>query len=218
VRLLQNVLTELQDESDARREAKRLPYGHGRWQKDQVILSVRGIYRVERNHPLLDDFERALGVAVRLYRKGARRVEATISHRDLIGRLSFTESQARRTIALLASESLVATDESQNESRVILPRIRPFLRVRNVEEYVKCKAKIDRRHRLKRLAESPLAALRWFTESDARNLDKILVGALTVLVGAAFVAAVFWGVGQLSAGSGESGKSGNSPEQQAQRK
>jgi hypothetical protein len=196
IRLLQKVLTELEDPADARREARRLPYGHGRRENDHVVLSVRGIYGTEPNHPLLADFEHALHLAAQLYRRGVRRIESTISYRTLIDRYSFTDPQAKRAIALLEAEALVMDAPCGEEIKVILPRIRNFLRVRDVNEYVKKKARLDRKRRIKRLLGKPLDLLRWFGKEEVKIRDKIVAGALATLL----ATALYLGIDELGSG------------------
>jgi hypothetical protein len=196
--LVQKRMVELYDPADARKEAKRLRYGHGWRRNDEVVLSVRGIYHAEPNHPLLDDFERAFRVATRLYKRGVRQVEATISHRDLVAKLSFSKTQAERAIALLESESLVAPGSAGKDTMVISPRIRRFLKVRNLEGYVAKKKWLDRRRHLKNLACKPFGLLRWLSREDTSIGAKILVGALALVVGSILFAAAVWGFRQLS--------------------
>jgi hypothetical protein len=190
LKLLQKALTQSQDSADARREAKRLPYGHGRREKDRVVLSVRGIFGAKPNHALLDEFERVLKLAGELYERSERWVEATISYRTLIDRFSFSEHQAKRAIALLEAEALVTDSSCGAQIKVILPRIRNFLNVRTVDEYVKKRADLDRKRRIKRLLRKPLNLLRWFDGEDTKNRDKILVGALAALLAAVLSAAL----------------------------
>jgi len=200
-KLLQKELTQLGDPADARREARRLPYGHGHRENGQVVLSVRGIFDARPNHPLLDDFERALKLVVRLYERGAKRMEATLSHRTLIGRHSFSDSQASRTIALLESEGLVADAGYGADIKVVLPRIREFLRVRDVEDYVEKKKALDRRRRIRGLLRRPLDLWRWFGSEETSLFKKIIVGVLTLVLATLLIGAILgYGLQQDSAG------------------
>lgn len=198
VDLLQNRMVELYEPVDATREAKRLRYGHGRCRDDEVVVSVRGIFHAEPNHPLLEDFEHALRIATRLYRKGVSRIEATISYRDLVAKRSFSKARAERAIKLLETESLVAPAPAGAPTMVILPRMRRFLRVRGVEEYVERQKRLDRRRRLKRLAGKPLAPLRWLSREGKSIGAKIAVGVLALVAGSILLAGIVWGVRQLA--------------------
>jgi hypothetical protein len=202
LRLLQQTLTQENDLADARKEAKRLRCGHGRRNDGKVVLSIAGILHADPTSPLLDDFEATLQIAARLYKKSPRWQEATISYRDLIARRSFSELQARRAIALLESEGLVAPGPPGDDTRVISPRIRHFLRARNIENYVEKKRWLDRRRHLRRLVAKPLGIFRWFGREDTTIGAKIAVGVLVFVIGSLLLAAIFWGIQQSSQSDG----------------
>ncbi len=197
VRLLDNRMAELDDPADASKEAKRLPRWYGRRRGDKVAISVRGIYRTEPNHQLLDDFELALRLTARRYKRGARRVEATVSVDDLIEEFGFDVPRARRALGLLETESLLAPGPPGEETMVIAPRIRPFLRVRSVEKYVEKRKWLDRRRRFKRLACKPFGIIKWFFAESTSNGARIVTSVLAALL----VAAAIWGLHQLPIGS-----------------
>lgn len=198
LRLLQQTLTQENDLADARKEAKRLRCGHGSPNDGKVVLSIAGILHADPLSGLLDDFEGTLQIAARLYKKSSRLQEATISYRDLIAKRSFSELRARRAITLLESEGLVASGAPGEDTRVISPRIRHFLRARNVEDYVRKKRRLDRRRHLKRLVAKPLGIFRWFGREGTTIGAKIVVGVLIFLIGSILLAVIFWGIPQNS--------------------
>jgi hypothetical protein len=184
VGLLQNAMVEHHDRSDAEREADRLPGKFGRrGEGDRVTLTVAGIYRAEPNHQIVDDFERSLGFAFRQYRRRRDpRVEATISTRDLVEKLSFTELQAQRAIVLLREELLISPQQPAGESFSITPEMHHFRSVRDAEGYVKVKAKRDRQ----RCVAKKRGAISKATIGDRRGIRAVLLATLATVL-AAFI-------------------------------
>jgi hypothetical protein len=196
-RLMQNVMVELDDPTNVRREARRLAHGESRCSDGHVVVAVQDIYDAEPNHPLLDDFEAVLRFTTRRYKHGARRVEATLSARSLVDGLDFSAPQAHRAIGLLLAERLVVPGPPGEETMVISPRIRHFLRVRGIERYVEKKRWMDRRRRLRQLGRKPLGLVRWFKSEDTSAGAKIAVGVIAAVVATVLSAAVLWGLQEL---------------------
>jgi hypothetical protein len=143
---LKSVQRELEgwrDETDARREARRLPPSLGGLEGEQVVLAVRAVERVEPGSPLLDGFPAGLREALATYRRRDRKEAPTISVADLIRRVGLSEFRARQVLQLLVAEKLVTKVGSGVWE--VSPSVRHYRSVRTVEDYLRKKRAFERR-------------------------------------------------------------------------
>jgi predicted transcriptional regulator len=179
--LVQNVLVEYHDSSDARLAASRLPSRLGRTEgKNHVVLTFPGVYEADPNHEIVEDFERSLVDLSRTYRRwGNRLEEAAVSVEEVAFRLKLSESRAQCAMTLLEAEGLVAP-ASKRRRFVITPEMRHYLYVRSPKDYIKIKAKRERRRCLIRKGRLISRA----TLGDRKGIRKIILGALAIVVAA----------------------------------
>lgn len=167
------------DLSDAERKIDRLPGWLGRRADGRVVLSVFGLHRGDPNGPLLEDFEAALVLAVREYRGVTMPGRVTLSPAVLAERLSMSAARASRALTLLEAEGLIVPAEA--DRMAVTRAIRPYLYVRNVDEYMKIRKREECRGRRRRLRESPGRIVRWFRNENTSTAAKVAAGALSTL-------------------------------------
>lgn len=185
------------DLSDAERKIDRLPGWLGRRADGRVVLSVFGLHRGDPNGPLLEDFEAALVLAVREYRGVTMPGRAVLSPAVLAERLSMSAARASRALTLLEAEGLIVPAEA--DRMAVTRAIRPYLYVRNVDEYMRMRKREECRGRRRRVRELPGRILRWFRSEDTSVAAKIAVGALSTAISAVLLAAIALGAQQLDA-------------------
>lgn len=195
VREVQRALARAGDyKTDVQREVERLSPALGRLDPSgRIVLTVRGICRAKPvGHGLLEGFGRTVGLAATRYLDDDPNVEATLSHRDLTDELSLKPTQAKRLMALLAEEGIVARS-SDSDHAAILPQVLDFVSVHSLRGYLKAKRKVDRERRLDRLRRSPATLIDWFRSDGTSIWAKIAVGTLSTAAGGILLAGMAHG-------------------------
>jgi len=123
--------------------------------------------------------------------------KVVLSAAELAVRLSIPARRAERALTLLEAEGLVVSDGA--DGMAVTPAIRPYLYVRNVDEYMKVRKREECRGRRRSLRESPGRIVHWFRSENTSLVAKIAAGALSTVIAVALLAAIALGARQLDA-------------------
>jgi hypothetical protein len=195
--LLKPVQRELEgwrDDTNARREARRLPPSFGSLEGERVVLGVRAFERAEPSSPVLERFPAGLHEALTIYRRRDRVEVPTISVADLIRQAGMSELRAHQVLQLLAAEKLV--EKVRSGVWEVLPPVRHYRSVRTVDDYLRKKRAYERHRCWAATICKPIHLVRRALgkEGPARA---VLVAAAGILL----AAAVAWVVRDFAGGS-----------------
>jgi hypothetical protein len=178
---VQQALVTWRDETNARREARRLPSRLGGVKDGRLVLGVRAFYEAEPSSPLLEAFRIGLREAWRSYRSATPPTEALLSASDLVNRANVSAVEAEQAIELLSVEGLLER-RTERVGRVV-PTIRHYRAASTVEEYLEVKGRFERRRRRRRLSAGVARPLRGALRSEGW-IRAVLVATLATLLAA----------------------------------
>jgi len=144
---VQRALVNWRDETNAGREAKRLPASLGGVKEGRLILGVRAFHETEPGSRLLEAFRVGLRESWTRYRFGNPPADVLLSISDLVNRAHLSEAEAKRTIELLAVEGLVK--KKTERVWMVVPTIRHYKSAKTIEEYLEVKRRFERKRCLR---------------------------------------------------------------------
>lgn len=194
---VQGALVTWRDETNARREARRLPARLGGVKNGRLVLGVQAFHETEPGSRLLEAFRIGLREAWTRYRNAIPPADALLSVADLENQASLSVDEAKRTIELLAVEGLL----ERKTERVwkIAPTIRYYKTAKTVEEYLEVRRRYERKRCFRRIPARAIQPLRGTLESDGWARPLIITTFATLLA-----ALALW-IGEEIFGSPSSG-------------
>lgn len=201
---VQRSLVGWRDETNARREAKRLPQSLGAVEDGRVILKVRAIHRDDPGSNLLEAFRIGLRFAWTRYRAGKPPTDVLISASDLANDSNLSEDEARMAIQLLEVEGLAR--KATERVWAVAPTIRHYKSAHTVEAYLRRKRGFERRHYLRCLLGKPGKHLRRAMRPEGW-IRTVVLAAVAILL----AALLLWLGGILFASPSDSGRGQNPP-------
>jgi hypothetical protein len=199
---LQRELLHLRDTLDVFERAKQLPPSLGGIGDDgRVYLTVTALAQLDAAHELLDDFLRAVQLAVSKYRDGDRETKPTLSERDLIDDLSISDRRASRVMWLMSGGHPPFEALNGGTCVAITSDARHFVTVRGIQSYLKTSRPLERRHHESAGTRAVGQIRKWLGRRQIAIWEWIVIAILAGLV----VAAATWGISQLTPSSAQHG-------------
>lgn len=207
---VQRALVKWRDDTNAGREAKRLPPSLGGVEDGRLILGVRAFHQTEPSSRLLETFWIGLREAWTRYLHGSPPADALLSVTDLVNDAGLSELEARQTVELLAVEGLVEK-KTERVWRVV-PTIRHYRSARSVENYLEMKRRFERKQCMRRARARGTKPFRRALRANG------WVGAVIIATLATLLATLALWIGQEVFGPSPKGDGGTHPPSKAQPK
>jgi hypothetical protein len=176
---VQRALVTWRDDTNASREARRLPASLGVVEDGRLILGVRAFHQTEPGSRLVETFWIGLREAWRRYLHGNPPDDVLLSVSDLVNHAHFTEVEAKKTIEMLAVEGLV--EKKTERVWAVVPAIRHYKSARSVDDYLEMKRRFERKRCLRRAPTKSIKPLQRLLRAD-RWVGALIIATLATLL------------------------------------